>query len=120
MDDNPYQSPKFAPEPEKPPAKPPNRYFLAALYGFMAWGGLAVAQALIVEIVWVQTATALSLDEKRLVLAICVPIAFPVGMLIAWWTLRAPESKWVYAIALALALSPFVVGLIGIAFFAME
>jgi len=50
-------------------------------------------------------------------LAICVPIAFPVGVLIAWWTLRAPESKWVFAVALSLGLSFAVVAVIGIALF---
>ena len=119
MHENPYQSPKSVPKVEKRPAKPPNRYFNAALYGVMAFLGCVMLQAIILEIVWVQTATVRSLAEKRVMLPIHALIACPVGMLIAWWTFRAPQSKWVFAIALLLGLSPWALTVIGITFFGL-
>ena len=123
MHENPYQSPKSEPEVEKlptKPGKPPNRYLLAAVYSFVAFSGFVLAQAFIWEIVWAQTNTVPSLTQKRLMFPSHILLATPLGVLIAWWTLRAPESKWVIAVSYVLGLSPFVLGVIGIAFFGVE
>ena len=120
MDDNPYQSPKSVPEVEKPPVKTAIRYLLAASYSFIAFGGFVMLQAMLWEIVWTQTNTVPSLTQKRLMLPSHVLLASPLGVLIAYWTLRAPKSKWVIAVSFLLGLSPLVVLFIGIAFFGVE
>jgi hypothetical protein len=122
MDDNPYKSPECEPDIPKPPPKPPNPYLVAGANGFMAFGGFAMSQAVIVQTYWVlsEPATVYSLAEKRLMLAICALIASPVGVLIAWWTLREPKSKWVFAVALFLGVIWVVLALIGISFFGLE
>ena len=122
MDENPYKSPESEPEIQKPPPKPSNRFIFAGLYGFLAFGGFAMSQAVIVETYWVlsEPATVHSLAEKRLMLPTYALIASPIGILIAWWTLRAPKSKWVFAVALVLGVNWAVLALIGIAFFGLE
>ncbi len=106
MDDNPYQSPKSAPEVEKRPARPVRRYSYAAFYGNIVFVGLVLSQATIMEFVWGQTDTFLSRADRRLMLLIYALIACPVGMLIAWWTWKVPESKWARVTAMLLGLSP--------------
>lgn len=65
---------------------------------------------------WVRHARVLPLDEERRMLLIYALIASPVGVLIAGWTLRAPKSKWVFAVALLLGSSGFIVAFIGVIF----
>ena len=123
MEENPYQSPTSEPEVEKlptKPVKPPNRYLLAAVYGLVVFLSFVMLQTVIWEIVWAQTNTVPSLTQKRLMLPSYALLACPLGVLIAWWTLRAPESKWVSAVALLLGLIPRAVAFVAIALFGVE
>ncbi len=87
MDENSCQSPRSC---EKPPARGPSQRLLAALFGCMAFGGAGMLQVMVMEFVFVLTAY--SRVEMRLVLPIFALVALPVGVWIAWWTVRA-QSK---------------------------
>jgi hypothetical protein len=105
--DNPYQSPESPPEVEKRPAKPPNRYYYAAMCGLMAFLGLVTSQGVIVGI-------------ERAMLPIYALVACLVGILIAWRAFRAPESKWVFAVACLLGVSGYILVFIHMAFFGLK
>lgn len=68
---------------------------------------------------WVLDARVLPLAEERRMLAVYALIASPVGVLIARWTLRAPKSKWVFAVAFFLGVSGVILAFIGVAFFGL-
>jgi hypothetical protein len=97
--DNPYQSPKSEPEVEKPPEKPPPDYVLAGLMGLFAFGGVVMLQAIVVEIVLVQT----GMDRSPAAVLWLFPayglIACPVGILFVRWALRDPWSRWLFVIS---------------------
>lgn len=122
MDEDPYKSPVFEPEtqtlPRRPQSKPPNRHVLAVAYGWMAWGGLILAQAVVVETFWPSTVP--TLTEKRLMLPLYALLASPVAVLMAWRAWRAPRSKWVLGVACFLGLIWFALVLIGMAFFGLR
>ena len=118
MEENPYQSPKSAPEVEKRPKKPLSRYWFAFSCGFVAFSGFVWLQRMIWQIVWLETNTVPSLTQKRLMLPAYVLLASPLGVLIAWWTLRAP-NKWVLAISMLLGLTPWVLAFVGIVLFGL-
>jgi hypothetical protein len=105
MEENPYQSPESEPEVEKRPKKPPIRYLLAACYGLMALAGGVLMQDVICRTVW----------SHRRIPAFYALVACPLSVLIAWWTLRAPQTKWVLLVAILLLFGPAVLGLIAIA-----
>lgn len=58
--------------------------------------------------------------EKRTMWLMYALIASPFGLLIAWWTLRAPESKCVFVVATLTALGWLVPALIGVIFFDLQ
>jgi len=120
MDENPYKSPESEPEIEKRPTRPDPQWLEtpwvnAALFSFMAWGGLVMSQAAIVDTFWPDVAPTLQL--KRQMLPKYALLALPIGALMAWRTLRAPKSKAVFSVAVCLGLSGFVLAFIGILFF---
>jgi hypothetical protein len=104
--DNPYQSPKSIPEVEKRPVKPPGRYVSAVLRGSGTWLGLVFSLTIIMLCVWEKLDMQPSGAERRLSVLVCALIACPVGMSIAWWTWKAPDSKWARVTAKLLGLSP--------------
>ncbi|MFC1597401.1 hypothetical protein ACFL5Q_05615 [Planctomycetota bacterium] len=112
MDENPYQSPRSFQEAEKPPKKPPNRYVNAVLNGVMTFWACVMVQITVREVV-----ADYSIPEKQAMLPIFALVALPVGVWIAWWTLRVPESKRVFPVAVLVGVSPWVLGLIGVFFF---
>lgn len=68
---------------------------------------------------WILTTSVLSLDQGRRMLVVYALIASPVGLLFAVRALRAPESKWLFAVAVLLGIAPFILGFIGVAFFGL-
>jgi hypothetical protein len=111
MDENPYQSPESEPEVEKRPSKPPNRYSLALFRGFFAWVGLTMLQE------WGLQALEVFLNRKiappgSMIVTFAL-IALPVGVMIAWWTSRVPESKWARVVAMLSGLSPLALFVFG-------
>jgi len=120
MEENPYKSPESEWEIEKRPSRPDPQWLetpwvKAVLYSFIAWGGLTMLQAVIVDTFWPDVAPTLQL--KRQMLPKYALLALPIGALIAWWTLRAPKSKAVFPVTLCLGLVWCVLALIGILFF---
>ena len=111
MDENPYKSPESVSEvekrPQKQPAKPPNRYYYAAMCGLMAFLGLVTSQGVIVGI-------------ERAMLPIYALVACLVGILIAWRAFRDPESKWVFAVACLLGVSGYTLVFIRMALFGLK
>ncbi|MFC1597400.1 hypothetical protein ACFL5Q_05610 [Planctomycetota bacterium] len=96
MDENPYQSPKSAPEVESPSEKPPDRHtpamgcWLLTFFGiYFLLGGL---EAVLPGATWFT------------MIMPCL-IAGPVSVAMALWAWRHPESQWVLAVAILLATS---------------
>ena len=113
MDENPYQSPKSVPEVEKPPAKPPSRYSRAALCGFFGTIG---------PFNWLSSLARFSvLNDAPPYIAFPIVLSMflipiPVGLAMARWAWRHPESKWVLPVAFLLGMSGFIPTLIGLLF----
>ena len=116
MDKNPYESPQSDPEIETSApmafSELLSRLVLAGIYSslqMVAW-----------KIFWVQTHSDSSLAFRRLMIPYHFPLACLVGVLITWWTMRAPESKWILAVALLLGVSFVPLALIGMVFFGVR
>ena len=116
MEDNPYQSPEAAPEVGKRPKKPPNRRVMAAVWGMAAYGGLSMSLAFIVRLLLQLGLKPIIRPDAPLFVIVVTAIAGPVGVAVAWWTWRVPESKWPVVVAMLLASSPFLLLVIVLVF----
>ncbi len=106
MEENPYRSPEPVPQVEKRPTKPPNRYLNAGLNGLLSFVGLGILLAGILGVFLSPNVRLISRSSFPLsVMAIAV-IAGPAGAAVAWWTWRAPESKWPAVTAILSGSSP--------------
>ena len=119
MDDNPYQSPKPVPEAEKPPAKPLSRNGPTVRNAFLTFVGLVVLQMMIVEILIGLSMIEFNIHpvlalQRTLLLRRHAIVAFPFAAAMALWTWLSPKSGWPSAVAITLAVSPIVLGMIGV------
>jgi hypothetical protein len=131
MDDNPYRSPECAPSvveqrsesaDSDPAEKDSERYLYIVLLPLETWLGLAVSQAIVVEII------DSVFNVKKTVFA-GVPLwlgvltfgflASPCAALMAYWVWRKPRSRWPVIVANLIGVSPFILALIGIWFFGL-
>jgi hypothetical protein len=107
MDENPYQSPRYVPDAEKPPVKPRNRYFNAVSSGLAVGIGLTLSQYMGLTILETPLNSGFYLFHNPGPMFVTVAvIAIPVGMAIGLWTWRVPDSKGPVVATLLLGLSP--------------
>jgi hypothetical protein len=116
MDENPYRSPESESEVEKRPRKPPNRNVKAAVWGTATYGGLSMFLAFIVRLLLELGLEPIIRPDAPLFVIVVTAIAGPVGVAVAWWTWRVPESKWPVVVAMLLASSPFLLLVIVLVF----
>ena len=115
MDDNPYQSPESDTKIEKRPKKPPNRFGFGAVCGYFgAIGPYILLSSLLGPF--------MSSVEVPLYMALPMFLSIffipgTVGLAMARWAWRHPESKWVFPVAILLGLTGFIPVLVGILFF---
>ena len=114
MNDNPYQSPESAPEVEERQKWPPNRFFYAAVCGASTLGGLLIAQATLVGFPLEYTLFA---PPYTMLLFFLIPGT--VGLLMAGWAWRSPESVWPVAVSGLLWGSSLALWVIGGIFFGL-
>ena len=114
MDDNPYQSPTSAPEPEKRPKNPPSRFGFAVGCGVL---GAIGPFNLLAPLVNRFTLSHVPLYIRFPMVLSEFLIAGAVGLVMARWAWRHPYSRWVLPVALLLLLTGFIPILIDILFF---
>ena len=114
MDENPYKSPRSPPEVEERPKWPPNRFFYAAVCGAGTLGGLLIAGATLVGLPLEYTLFAPPYTKLLFFL-----IPGTVGLLMAGWAWRSPESVWPVAVSGLLWGSSLALWVIGGIFFGL-
>ena len=113
MDDNPYKSPEAKPQIEKPPSKPRNRYFDAIAFGLAALGGVGLSQEVILQILAVPLRMKIAERVSTMPVFSLTPIV--VGVTVACWIWRHPNSRRARIVALLLMLSPVALFAVSIA-----
>lgn len=113
MDDNPYKSPEANPPIEKPPSKPRNRYFDAIAFGLAALGGVGLSQEVVLQILAVPLEMKIAERVSTMPVFSLTPIV--VGVTVACWIWRHPNSRRARIVALLLMLSPVALFAVSIA-----
>ena len=114
MEQNPYQSPKSVAEVEKRPKKSPNRFFHAAVCGFLGFMGPFILLLGLFR----SSLTPLGPPYTALPVLL-IPVS--VGVAMATWAWYYPESKWVLPVAILLVVTGFAIPiLIGVLVFGVH
>jgi hypothetical protein len=113
MDDNPYKPPEGESQIQKPTTKTRNRYFDALVFGLGALGGVGLSQNVLLQIL--EVPLNMKIADRLSVLPVFRVTPIAVGLTMAWWIGRRPESRRARIVAVLLLVSPIAMFAISIA-----